>query len=471
MKQLFSKKVISYALFVFLIIGLTGVILLPVTTNYFMLFSVLVIEFIIFLIFIAQFFDKYIRPIEKTSRTMDKLIEGNFHARVHQQMNGTIGELSQKINVLARNLSKLTIQEQIQAEQLSTIIENSESGLVLIDEKGYVHIVNRKFQAIIDQPSQDFIGDLYYDVFQNEVFQAVVQEAFLYEKRAKKEFSFVQHGETVYVEMVGAPIFNERNLLRGAVLVMNDITEFKHVEIMRKDFVANVSHELKTPITSIKGFAETLLDSALPDRETQEQFLKIIYEESDRIQLLIEDLLHLSQLEKEDSTLQLDEVQLDSLIENVLQIIAATASDKAITLQTDIQPKIILQADEEKLKQLLLNLLTNAISYTPPQAKINLAVHKQDETVVLQITDEGIGIESKNIPRIFERFYRVDTARSRDTGGTGLGLAIVKHIVELHQGHIDVSSEYGKGTTFKVTLPLVNYTQIKRKEEELNHDQ
>src|SRR5699024_8913122 len=126
------------------IIGLTGVVLLPVTTNYFMLFSVLVIEFIIFFILIAQFFDKYIRPIEKTSQIMDKLLEGNFNTRVHQLMNGTIGELSQKINVLARNLSKLTIQEQIQAEQLSTIIENSESGLVLVDEKGYVHIVNRK---------------------------------------------------------------------------------------------------------------------------------------------------------------------------------------------------------------------------------------------------------------------------------------------------------------------------------------
>ncbi|HLR53313.1 MAG TPA: ATP-binding protein [Pseudogracilibacillus sp.] len=455
MKRLFSKKVISYALFVFLIIGLTGVVLLPVTTNYFMLFSVLVIEFIIFFILIAQFFDKYIRPIEKTSQTMDKLLEGNFHARVHQQMNGTIGELSQKINVLARNLSKLTIQEQIQAEQLSTIIENSESGLVLVDEKGYVHIVNRKFQTIIGHPSQDFIGDLYYDVFQNEEFQAVVQEAFLYEKRAKKEFSFTHHGETVYVEMVGAPIFNERNILRGAVLVLNDITEFKHVEMMRKDFVANVSHELKTPITSIKGFAETLLDGALPDRGTQEKFLKIIYEESDRIQLLIEDLLHLSQLEKEDSTLHKEEVQIDSLLENVMHMIAATASSKAITIQTDIQPQIVLQADEEKLKQLLLNLLTNAISYTPPHAKISLSMHKQDESVVLQVSDEGIGIEAKDIPRIFERFYRVDTARSRDTGGTGLGLAIVKHIVELHQGDIEVSSEYGKGSTFTVTLPAI----------------
>src|SRR5699024_1622641 len=142
--------------FVFLIIGLTGVVLLPVSTNYFMLFSVLVIEFIIFFILITQFFVKYIHPIDNTSQTLYKLIAVNFNACVNQQMNGTIGELSQKINVLARNLSKLTIQEQIQAEQLSTIIENSESGLVLVDEKGYVHIVNRKFQTIIGHPSQDF---------------------------------------------------------------------------------------------------------------------------------------------------------------------------------------------------------------------------------------------------------------------------------------------------------------------------
>src|SRR5699024_5979624 len=170
MKRLFSKKVISYVLFVFLIIGLTGVVLLPVTTNYFMLFSVLVIEFIIFFILIAQFFDKYIRPIEKTSQTMDKLLEENFHARIHQQMNGTIGELSQKINVLARKFSKLTIEEQIQAEQLSTIIDTSECGLLLVDKIFYIHIVNRKFQNIISHSSQDFISDLYYDVFQNEEF-------------------------------------------------------------------------------------------------------------------------------------------------------------------------------------------------------------------------------------------------------------------------------------------------------------
>ncbi|HLQ96167.1 MAG TPA: ATP-binding protein [Pseudogracilibacillus sp.] len=471
MKRLFSKKVISYALFFFLVIALTGIILLPVTNNYFMLFSVLIIEFIIFLIFIVQFFDKYIHPIENTSQTMDKLLEGNFHARVHQPMNGTIGELSQKINALARNLSKLTIQEQIQAEQLSTVIENSESGLVLIDEKGYVHIVNRKFLAMIDKPSQDFIGDLYYDVFQNEDFQAVVQEAFLYEERVKKEFSFYQHGETVYLEMVGAPIFNERNFLRGAVLVISDITEFKHVEMMRKDFVANVSHELKTPITSIKGFAETLLDGALQDKATQEQFLNIIYEESDRIQLLIEDLLSLSRLEKEDSGLQIDKVHLDDLIENVLKMIAALASEKETTIQTEVQPHIVFQADEEKIKQLLLNLLTNAISYTPAHAKVRLNVHQKNGAVSIQVSDEGIGIEQQDLPRIFERFYRVDAARSRDTGGTGLGLAIVKHIVELHQGQIEVDSEYGKGTSFTVSLPAVDHTQWEQKEKELNHDE
>src|SRR5699024_2185264 len=241
MKITLSKKIMGYLLIIFIVLSLSGFILAHVVTNIYVLISVLVITFIIFAVMLFHFFDKYIKPIEKASWTMDKLLQGNYYARVNQEMNGTIGELSQKINVLARNLSKLTIQEQIQAEQISTIIENSESGLVLVDEKGYVHIVNRKFQTIIGHTSQEFTGDLYYDVFQNEEFQAVVQEAFLYEKRAKKEFSFTHHGETVYVEMVGAPIFNERNILRGAVLVLNDITEFKHVEMMRKDFVANVS--------------------------------------------------------------------------------------------------------------------------------------------------------------------------------------------------------------------------------------
>jgi two-component system phosphate regulon sensor histidine kinase PhoR len=462
MRQLLSKKLIGYAILIFFILVLSGGILFTVIDNYYVLLAVLIIEYIILILIIFHFFDKYIKPIEKVSRTMDKLLAGNYHARVNQQMNGSLGELSLKINALARNLSELTISEQIQAEQLSTVIENSESGLVLIDEKGYIHVVNRKFISMFGKTPQDYIGYLYYDVLENEQIHHTVQETFLYEKRVKQLFSISPNKEKIYLEIVGAPIFNERNMLKGAVLVIYDITEFKNIELMRKDFVANVSHELKTPITSIKGFAETLLDGAAEEPETREQFLQIIYEESKRIQLLIEDLLNLSRLERDEVELNIAPIQVDQMVEDILPAMYQSAEEKAITVKVQLQKGIMFSADEEKVKQVLVNLLTNAISYTLEKGTVQLDIHEDEEQIRFQVKDSGIGISKKTLPRIFERFYRADKARSRDTGGTGLGLAIVKHIVEVHLGEIEVESEPGKGTSFIVYLP---------KEQEAFHDQ
>lgn len=456
MKRLFSKKLIGYFALLFVILAFSGVVLFSVVDNYYVLLAVLIIEFIVFSILLYHFFDKYVSPIEKASKTMDKLLKGNYYARVNQQMNGTIGELSTKINALARNLSELTIQEQMQSEQLSTVIDNSESGLVLIDEKGYIHIVNRKFISMFGKTPHDYIGRLYYDVLQNEQFHHTVQETFLYEKRVKQLFSIEKDGEKVYLEIVGAPIFNERNMLKGAVLVIYDITEFKHVEVMRKDFVANVSHELKTPITSIKGFAETLLDGAGEDPEARDQFLHIINDESSRIQTLIEDLLILSRLEKDETEIRLSFIPFDVMLEEIIPIVRQLAEKKELELSVEVEPAIELTADEEKIKQVLFNLLTNAISYTPEKGKIHLQVTETEDDVIIKVSDSGIGITKEALPRIFERFYRVDKDRSRDTGGTGLGLAIVKHILELHEGNIQVESEPGKGTTFIVTLPKNN---------------
>lgn len=453
MKQFISKKTLSYISIVALVILVSGFILFPVVTNFYVLLAVLIIEILIFSIMIFFFFDKYVKPIENSSDTMDKLLQGNYHARVHHAMNGTIGELNMKINSLARNLSELTIQEQIQAEQLSTVIENSESGLVLIDEKGYIHIVNRTFTSMFGKRAQDYIGYLYYEVLENEQIHHTVQETFLYEKHVKHLFSIPNEQGTLYLEIVGAPIFNERNMLKGAVLVIYDITEFKHVEVMRKDFVANVSHELKTPITSIKGFAETLMEGAAEDEKTRNQFLQIIYDESHRIQLLIDDLLILSSLEKDDMELNISNFQVETIVDEILPIIDQQAKSKSIHLNISVDKQIGLHADEEKLKQILLNLLMNAVSYTRSNGKVSLKITEDENYVCFMISDSGIGIEKADLPRIFERFYRVDKARSRDTGGTGLGLAIVKHIVEVHNGEITVDSEVDKGTTFKVYIP------------------
>ena len=453
MRKFMNKKLFGYMFVFFLMIAVLGFILSGIVTNLVILIAVLLIQFVIFTIFLFYFYDKYVKPIDKAVETMDKLLKGNYHARIHHPISGTIGELFTKINSLARSLSELSLQEQIQSEQLSTVVENSESGLVLIDEKGYIHIVNRKFISMFGKKPSDYIGHLYYDVLENEQIHHTVQETFLYEKQVKHLFSLEGKNEKIYIQIVGAPIFNERNMLRGAVLVIYDITEFKKVETMRKDFVANVSHELKTPITSIKGFAETLLDGAAEEPEVRTQFLNIIFEESKRIEHLIEDLLVLSKLEKDESAINVEHIEVDYMLDDILPVVEQQALQKNIDMKVEMDQNVTLEADEEKIKQILFNLVTNAISYTPEKGSVSIKIKEEEHDVCFIVQDTGIGISEQDLPRIFERFYRVDKDRSRETGGTGLGLAIVKHIVEAHQGKIDVDSELGKGTTFKVYIP------------------
>lgn len=453
MRALFNKSIFTYVISIFILLGITGFILSLIVTNMIVLISALLIVYVILILILLNIFDKYIKPIQKAANTMTELVQGNYSARIHHPSNGSVGQLSNKINTLARSLSELSIHEQIQSEQLSTVIDNTESGLVLIDEKGYIHLVNRKFIFMFGKTTKDYIGHLYYDVLESEKIHETVQQTFLYEQSVKDSFIHRKETERKYLEIVGAPIFDDRNILKGAVLVLYDITEFKNLELIRKDFVANVSHELKTPITSIKGFAETLLDGAMDEKDTREKFIGIIYEESKRLQLLIEDLLILSKLERSEFQLDISTINIDTIINNIIPIIKQRAEKKGILFSVKVDHSLELAGDKEKLKQVLINLLNNAINYTPENKEISLHIDEIHEKIRIQVRDTGIGIDQKYLPRIFERFYRVDKARSRNKGGTGLGLAIVKHIVEVHYGTIEVDSEMDKGTTFTIYLP------------------
>nr|WP_026681414.1 HAMP domain-containing sensor histidine kinase [Priestia megaterium] len=455
MQFLFRKPIFGYVIGIFMVVAITGILLSVLLGNYVTLTAVLFIQFIILLLFLLHFHERFIKPIKKATKTVDEIVKGNYRARFHHPSGGSIGMLSNKINSLARNLSELSIQEQMQSEQLSTIIENTQSGLVLIDSKGYIHFVNGKFISLFGLTAKDYQGYLYYDVLDNEIIHETVQKTFLYERNVKEEFTHFKGIDKFYIEIVGAPIFNDRNMLKGAVLVLYDITEMKKLELMRKDFVANVSHELKTPITSIKGFAETLLDNSMPHSEDNKEFLEIIYKESHRLQLLIEDLLILSRLEKENFQLVLTTFNVKELVREVKLIVEHKMKKKDLSFSVDVEEGLELTADMEKIKQIMINLLDNAINYTPEKGRVNLEVKRSDDTVSIQVKDSGIGIEKDALPRIFERFYRVDKARSRNTGGTGLGLAIVKHIVEVHDGDIQIESEPGQGTAVTVYLPKV----------------
>jgi two-component system phosphate regulon sensor histidine kinase PhoR len=274
------------------------------------------------------------------------------------------------------------------------------------------------------------------------------------EQKVKRQLIIPVNIERRYFEVYGVPIIGTNDEWKGILLVFHDITELKKLEQMRKDFVANVSHELKTPITSIKGFSETLLDGAMEDKQALKDFLNIILKESDRLQSLIQDLLDLSKIEKQGFSLSIQPMDLTVVLDEVLAITKGKAVEKGIVFDYKREKKPIrIDGDVHRLKQVFINIISNAISYTPNQGTIYISLHETGTAVFTEITDTGIGIEAKEIPRIFERFYRVDKARSRNSGGTGLGLAIVKHLVEAHRGSITVKSEVGKGTSFTIELP------------------
>ncbi|GAA0429451.1 hypothetical protein GCM10008983_02260 [Lentibacillus halophilus] len=453
LRPLFTKPLAAYHASIFILLIATGAIISLLTNEYIILGSILIVEYVGLLIIMLHVYEKYMKPIKKTTKAVNEFLKGNYRTRIQHTESGNIGELNNKLNELARNLSEFRMQEQMKEEQLSTVIDNTQSGLVLLDGKGYIHLVNRKFLSMFGGESGDYRSFLYYDVLENETIHETVQQTFLYERNIIESFTQVIDVDKRYIEIIGAPIFNERNMLKGAVLLLYDITHLKKLELMRKDFVANVSHELKTPITSITGFAETLLNGAMNDKKTLHSFLTIIYDESYRLQGLIEDLLTLSELEKDNFKLAKTTVHMDKLTGEIIPIIQHRAEQKGINMEMNVQEGITLQGDRERIKQVVINLLTNAINYSPENGEVILTVFDETEYVHVSVSDNGIGIDQAVIPRIFERFYRVDKARSRNTGGTGLGLAIVKHIVEVHDGHISVESEPDNGSTFHVYLP------------------
>jgi two-component system phosphate regulon sensor histidine kinase PhoR len=243
--------------------------------------------------------------------------------------------------------------------------------------------------------------------------------------------------------------------VRGVVAVIGDITQLRQLETMRKDFVANVSHELKTPLTSIKGFIETLLDGALEEKATAQKFLTIINQETERLSNLINDLLAMSKLESGQTELKLKSIKLPELVNDILLTIENRLQEKNLELARELAASEIY-GDEDLLKEVIINLLDNAIKYTPEGGRILVGSRITGEEIEFFVKDTGIGIPEESLARVFERFYRVDKGRSRAMGGTGLGLAITKHIVERHGGKLAVESELGEGSRFSFTLPAAN---------------
>jgi len=397
------------------------------------------------------------RPLEKITQVAKRIKNMDYRARVEVQKNDEIGELGYAINAMADSLQIQMTRIRQNENHLQSVLSNMINGVVMMDSSGSILIMNERAEQILGISAAKLIGRHYREMKQQFELSQLIIEGFETRRHIHEEITFYYPEERL-LELNIVPIYQGNSSeFGGILLVLQDVSAIRRLERMRSEFVANVSHELKTPIAAVKGFAETLLGGAVKDEETTKAFLEIIYDESERLNRLIGDILELSKIESRRVPLILSPVDIKQFMTHTIALLEVSANRKHIDVNLSSPEELYMEGDEDRLRQIFVNLLSNAISYTPEGGKIFVSISvTEQEMVRISIEDTGIGIPEKDLPRIFERFYRVDKARSRSSGGTGLGLSIVKHLVELHKGTITVQSTVGKGTTFILELPLMH---------------
>ncbi|ATL55570.1 PAS domain-containing protein [Listeria monocytogenes] len=400
-------------------------------------------------VFIAR---KITRPVREIIEVSTDLANHKYDSRIHGKISGELQDLSISVNTLAESLETQMFEIKQNEQRLNAIVQNLVSGVMLINVDKQVIMTNRTMYQILGET--EITGKPFYEVIKSFALSQLIEATFETKTIQQKEIILYFPREMILDASV-SPILGENGEITGIILLLHDITQIRHLENVRSEFVTNVSHELKTPVTALKGFAETLLDGAMYDEMLLKKFLTIIKEESDRLHRLIMDILALSGIEQNPVPENVELVEVDEVIEQSARTIFEMATEKNIQviIPEKTIPSVTIETDRDKLQQILINLLSNAINYTPVDGKVEVKLIEQEAEVIIEVTDNGIGIPAKDIDRVFERFYRVDKARSRHSGGTGLGLSIVKHLVENCGGRIEVESQEEVGSTFRVTLP------------------
>lgn len=458
-----NKWFMRIIIYIILVVGLhfivlaffTGEMLLEgweTKTKVYMIVSFLV-SFLILSALIYILLKKMLAPIGDLTQFIHDLSKGHYWRRLYtEDTQGEMNELIEQTNALAKQLQQSTEKEHLSESRLHAIIKHMVSGLLFISQQGKIILSN---QRALDMLQWERVDDqlLYYQApLPLDIIEAI-QDAFTYEQALQKQLSLKRGLTPLNIDLSVTPVKDEEEKLIGILLVFHDITDLKKLERMRQDFVANVSHELKTPLTSIKGFAETLLEGAMHSQEHLIQFLEIIHKESERLDRLIRDLLDLTDIEQKKLQLNWTNVDLVKIVEDTLLLLKPIAEDQQISLQSSHPNQAIVRGDPDRISQILVNLIHNALQYTPQGGRVEIKIEPWEEKgYQLSVIDTGVGLKESDIPRIFERFYRVDKARSRSSGGTGLGLAIVKHLVEAHQGELHVASKLGEGSRFSLFL-------------------
>lgn len=391
-------------------------------------------------------------PLEELLEFMENLRMGiPFRNRVTRR-DDLYGRLAKGLEKLERAHTSHLSALHGRMEEIQAILSSMSEGVVATDITGRISLINPMAAELFNLTHGEGVGEFPYKVFPDSELGDVFHQVYVKGFPVEKEIKWSNPERVLNLRL--APIRDEVEEIRGVVAVIGDVTKLRRLETMRKDFVANVSHELKTPLTSIKGFVETLLDGDLEDKETTRKFMSIIFQEAERLNNLIHDLLDISKLESGQTELRMKQVELEPLIDSVVLAISNRMNAKNLQLEKDIQVKTVW-GDEGLLNELFINLIDNSVKYTPAGGKITVGSLKGKGETIIYVRDTGFGIPAESLPRIFERFYRVDKGRSREMGGTGLGLSIVKHIVERHGGKVAVQSELGKGSEFTVTIPDV----------------
>ena len=399
------------------------------------------------------------RPIGQIRQWAESIAEGagsmkKWQPKPSVHSSEEIEGLSESLSRMAEELRTRMEQMSRQQNEMKAVFSSMTEGVIAFDMEEHVLGMNQAAAGILKCDLKSARGRDIQEVVRNTALHSFIRETLQARNSIEKDIPTTSNGEGL-LNGHGTILRDEVGKQIGALIVLNDVTRLRKLENIRRDFVSNVSHEIKTPITAIKGFVETLRDGAVKNPEDATRFLGIIEKHVDRLAAIIEDLLNLSKIEQESEKkgISLVESRMCDILQNALQICHVAVANKRIEIDTSCADSIEASVDPTLLEQAIVNLLDNAVKYSDDGGTIRLRITREKDFIVIAVQDHGVGISRKHLPRLFERFYRVDKARSRQLGGTGLGLAIVKHIVQAHGGDITVDSTLGKGSIFSIRLP------------------
>jgi len=392
------------------------------------------------------------KRIEELIRLIDSIDSSGPAQRLPEIPQDDIGKLSEALNSLVERLRQKIGELESESGRMQAILDSMIEGVIAVDTDMRILAANPAAEKIFGAALSHAKERLFLEVIQNTDIAELITEAQRNKTNVSRELNLLFPSQRIL--QVNASLISQADRAGGCLLVIHDITEMRKLELVRRDFVANVSHELKTPLTSIKGFIETLLEGALDDKENSRHFLEIIQGHAERLNSLINDLLDLASIESKQVALKKEVFALDKLVEEVVRGFKSHLRKKGIEVHNKVLLQATVIADRDKIEQVLTNLIDNAIKFNRDKGSVEISSEELGQDIKITVEDTGVGIPPSDIPRIFERFYRVDKARSREMGGTGLGLSIVKHIVELHGGSVGVESIEGLGSKFWFTIPM-----------------